>query len=106
MSKMLGTMAAVLLAAATLSAADAAAGKAIYDKSCKTCHGADGTPNAAIAKSYKVEMRHLGAKEVQALTDADHVKAVTDGIGKMKAIKSVTAAQARDVVAFVRTLKK
>lgn len=106
MTKMFETIAAGMLAAASLSAADAAAGKAIYDKACKSCHGADGTPNAAIGKSFKVEMKHLGSKEVQAFSDAEHAKAITDGFGKMKAIKSVTAAQVPDVVAFVRTLKK
>ena len=40
-----------------LAAGDATAGKAAYDKACKSCHGADGTPNAAIAKSMKVEMK-------------------------------------------------
>ncbi len=31
--------------ATAVHAADATAGKAAYDKSCKSCHGADGTPN-------------------------------------------------------------
>ena len=37
-------------AATVLQAADATAGKAAYDKSCKSCHGADGTPSAGMAK--------------------------------------------------------
>src|SRR6476661_891895 len=48
-----------------LAAGDAAAGKAVYDKACKTCHGADGTPNPAIAKMMKVDMKPLGGAEVQ-----------------------------------------
>jgi mono/diheme cytochrome c family protein len=36
-----------LFAAAGL-AADAKAGQAVYDKSCKQCHGADGTPNPSM----------------------------------------------------------
>ncbi len=35
-------------------AAVAAAGKAIYDKSCKTCHGPDGTPPAGVAKAMGI----------------------------------------------------
>jgi mono/diheme cytochrome c family protein len=87
-------------------AADAEAGKAIYNKACRSCHGTDGTPNAAIAKAQKVEMKHLGDPEVQKMSDADLAKRITEGFGKMKPVKSVSAAQAADVVAFMRTLKK
>ena len=87
-------------------AADAKAGAAVYDKSCKSCHAADGTGNPAIAKMMKVDMKALGAAEVQAKSDADLKKVVTDGQGKMKPIASVTGASADDVVAYVRTLKK
>lgn len=87
-------------------AADAKAGQAAYDKSCKSCHGADGTPNANVAKMMKVEMRHLGAPEVQALSVDAMKKIVTEGQGKMKPTKGVTGAAVDDVVAFMRTLKK
>ena len=87
-------------------AADAQAGKAAYDKACKSCHGADGTPNAGMVKALKVEMRHLGSNEVQAQSDAELKKAITDGKGKMKPVKTVTGPAADDVVAFMRTLKK
>jgi mono/diheme cytochrome c family protein len=99
----------ILLGAAAglaLAAGDVAGGKAVYDKSCKSCHGADGTPNANIAKAMKVEMKHLGAADVQAHSDADLKKAVTDGVGKMKPTKSVAGKDADNVVAFMRTLKK
>jgi mono/diheme cytochrome c family protein len=91
------------LGAALVLAADAAAGKATYDKSCKSCHGADGTPNAAIAKGLKVEMKALGSKEVQAKSDAEIKKEILEGVGKMKGYK---IANPDDVVAHVRSLKK
>ena len=53
------TMAVGTLAAVPGRAADVNAGKAAYNKACKSCHGADGTPNAAIAKMMKVEMKDL-----------------------------------------------
>jgi mono/diheme cytochrome c family protein len=87
-------------------AGDAAAGKAAYDKSCKGCHGPDGTPNASIGKSLGVNMLHLGNPAVQKLSD-DELKAVlANGKGKMKATKSVTGKAADDVVAYMRTLKQ
>ena len=86
--------------------ADAKAGQAAYNKACKSCHGADGTPNAAIAKSMKVEMKDLKSAEVQAASDDDLMKAITHGTGKMKPIKSVSAADAGNVVAYIRSLKK
>lgn len=87
-------------------AADAKAGKASYDKSCKSCHGVDGTPSAAIAKALKVDMRALGSAEVQAQTDAELKAIISDGKGKMKPVKTVSGAALDDVVAYVRTFKK
>jgi mono/diheme cytochrome c family protein len=96
----------VFAAAATaLQAADAAAGKAAYDKSCKSCHGPDGAGNPAIAKMFKVDMRDLKSTDVQAMSDADLMKIVTDGKGKMKPVSSASASAA-DIVAYVRTWKK
>jgi predicted CXXCH cytochrome family protein len=85
---------------------DAKAGQPVYDKSCKTCHAADGSGNPNIAKMMKVEMRPLSSAEVQAQSD-DEVKAiVTNGKGKMTKVSSVSGKSLDDVVAFVRTLKK
>jgi mono/diheme cytochrome c family protein len=93
-------------AAATCLAADVKAGQAAYDKSCKSCHGADGTPNANIAKMMKVDIKDLKSPEVQALSDADIKTIITAGKGKMHAVASVTGSAVDDVVAYVRSLKK
>jgi len=87
-------------------AADAKAGQALYDKACKSCHGADGTPNAAVAKMMKVDVPDLKSPAVQALSEDDMKKVITDGKGKMKPVKTVTGKDIGDVVAFVHTLKK
>ena len=99
---------AVLIASAglALAAGDAAAGKAVYDKSCKSCHGADGTPNAAVAKMMKVDMKDLKSTEVQALSDEDMKKIVTEGKGKMRPVKTVSGPAVDDLIAYVRSLKK
>jgi mono/diheme cytochrome c family protein len=103
---LLTTMTLAVLSATAGMAADAKAGQATFDKSCKSCHGADGTPNPAIAKMMKVDMKPLGAAAVQAKSDADLKKVIDEGTGKMKPIKTVTGADADNVVAFIRTLKK
>jgi mono/diheme cytochrome c family protein len=92
-------------AATAVQAADATAGKAAFDKSCKSCHGPDGAGNPAIAKMFKVEMRDLKSADVQAMSDADLMKIITDGKGKMKPVASASASAA-DIVAYIRTWKK
>lgn len=85
--------------------AGATEGKEVYDKACKGCHGATGQGNPGLAKMMKVEMKALGSKEVQAKSDADLKKIITQGTGKMKPVASVAGKQVDDVIAFVRTLK-
>jgi len=107
MKKLTGMVIATMMAGALISAgADSKAGQAAYDKSCKSCHGADGTPNSAIAKMMKVEMKPLGSAEVQGLSNADMKKIITEGKGKMTASKGVTGAAVDDVIAYVHTFKK
>ncbi len=105
MQKLTATI--LLLAASTAVAfADAQGGQAAYDKSCKSCHGASGTPNPAIAKMMKVEMKDLGSAEVQSMSDVDLKKIMTEGKGKMKPAKTISGAAADDVIAYIRTFKK
>src|SRR5665213_3147731 len=82
-------------------AADAAAGKAVFDAKCKSCHGADGTGNLAIAKMMKVDLKPLASE-----SDAAIKGAVTMGLGKMKPVTSVAGADLDNLVAYVHTLKK
>ena len=79
------TLALIGTSAGLVFAADAKAGQAVYDKSCKSCHGADGTPNAAIAKMMKVEMKDLKSAEVQAMSDADIKKVISRRQGQDEA---------------------
>jgi mono/diheme cytochrome c family protein len=96
----------VLPAGFALAAGDATAGKAVYDKACKSCHGASGTANPAIAKMMKVDMKDLSSAEVQAHSDTDLKKIITEGQGKMKPIKAVMGKDVDNVIAYVRSLKK
>lgn len=93
------------LAVTSALAADAAAGKAAYDKSCKSCHGADGTPNPSVAKMMKVDMQDLKSADVQAMSGDDLKKVITEGKGKMKPV-AAAASSAADIGAFIHSLKK
>jgi cytochrome c553 len=102
-------IAAVLLAVVlvpTLVLGDAKAGKAVFDKKCASCHGANGEGKPALAKAMKVEMRDLGSKEVQAKTDAQLKKESVEGVGKMKAVTGMSDQEVTDLLAFIRSLKK
>jgi mono/diheme cytochrome c family protein len=90
----------------TMAAGDAAKGKALYTAKCGACHGPSGEPKDAIAKALKVEMRHLGGKEVQDKADADLIATITKGNGKMTPVAAIKEAEVTDIIAFVRTLKK
>lgn len=96
----------MLAYSAPLVAADAAAGKEVFAKKCASCHGAAGEGKEAIAKMMKVELRHLGSKEVQAKSDAQLKKDITEGNGKMKPIKDLDDKSVGDLIAYLRTLAK
>lgn len=88
------------------AAGDSVAGKALFDKSCKTCHGATGVANPNIAKMMKVDIKDLGSPEIQKMSDEDMKETITKGKGKMKPVKTVAGKDLDNVVAYVRTLKK
>ena len=102
MRTILTTVAIAALSAASVFGASSAA----YDKGCKSCHGADGTPNPAIAKMMKVDMKDLKGPDVQAMSAADLKKIITDGKGKMKGVKTLSPAEADEAAAYVHSLKK
>jgi mono/diheme cytochrome c family protein len=99
-------MSTVLLYAAPSFAADTAAGKELYLKKCASCHGTAGEGKESAAKTFKVEFKHLGSKEIQANSDSDLKKIILEGKGKMKGIKDIDAKAADDLVAYLRTLAK
>jgi cytochrome c6 len=108
--KKLITIAAVtsVLAAGTLLAGDA---KAIYDKECTKCHGADGKGDTKMGK--KLGAKDYSDPKVQAaVTDAAAFKAIKEGLkdkeGKtlMKPTEGVSDADIKAVVAYMRTFKK
>jgi len=94
---------AVLAAISSIAmfGADAAAGKAVYDKSCKNCHGAGGTPSAGMAKAMNIK-----DFKTSDFSDADIKTAVSTGKGKMKPVAGVAGASLDNVAAYVKSLKQ
>lgn len=81
------------------------AGAATYKAKCAVCHGADGKGETAIGKTNKI--RDLGSADVQKQSDADLAELIGKGKGKMPPYgKSLKPEQIKDLVAYIRTLKK
>ena len=102
----LGTLLLGSVLIAPAAAAVAKEGEAVYAAKCKTCHGADGAGNPAIAKMMNVTLKPLGSADVQAKTDADLKAGIAAGTGKMKPVAGVSGADADNIVAYLRTFKK
>lgn len=106
-TKILAAGAAFVLAAALSSAAPAAEN---WENLCAKCHGAAGKGDTKVGKKLNLK-DYSDAKVQAAMKDEDIIKAVTDGIfekekEKMKAFKGeLTAAEIKDLVAFVRKFK-
>jgi len=97
-------LAGALLAGACLFSvpanADVAAAEATYKAKCAGCHGADGKGKEAM------KTKDLASEEVQKMSDADLSGVITNGKGKMPPYKTMSADQVKDMVAFIRSLKK
>jgi cytochrome c6 len=81
------------------------AGAPLYKTKCAACHGADGKGETTVGKADKI--RDLGSAEVQAQSDADLTAIISTGKGKMPAYgKSLKPEQVKELVAYIRTLKR
>jgi mono/diheme cytochrome c family protein len=79
-------------------AAEAAAD--VYKAKCAMCHGPDGKGKMAGTKD-------LASADVQKQSDADLAATITKGKGKMpKYEDKLTADQVKDLVGYIRSLKK
>lgn len=88
------------------SGGDPEVGRVVYEKSCRTCHGATGRGNPAMVKASKGALQDLSSKEVQSRTDEQLAKDIAGGTGQKKPIKPLPEGQMKDVIAFVRTMAK
>jgi mono/diheme cytochrome c family protein len=81
--------------------ADVAAAEATFKTKCAGCHGADGKGKEAM------KTRDLASADVQKQSDAELSAIITGGKPpKMPAYKTMTSDQVKDMVAYIRSLKK
>ena len=105
--KQLGTLALVAAICASIclltppAKADTAAGEATFKAKCSGCHGADGKGKEAMKTT------DMAAADVQKLSDADLSKTISEGKPpRMPAYKTLTPEQVKDLVSYIRSLKK
>lgn len=99
------TLAATLLASTCLfslpAKADVAAAGATFKTKCAVCHGADGKGKESM------KTPDFASADVQKKSDADLGGIITNGKPpKMPPYKTMTPDQVKDMVAFIRSLKK
>jgi mono/diheme cytochrome c family protein len=101
----------IIASAFALASASAEDTKAIYEKDCAKCHGADGKGDTKTGKKLGIK-DHSDAKVQAEMKDADAFKAIKEGLkdkeGKtlMKPAENLTDDQINALVAYVRSLKK
>ena len=92
-----------LLITATVPIAATADNAAIYKAKCASCHGKEGDGQTPIGK--KMNLRDLRSPGVQKQSNADLLKIIADGKGKMPGYKAkLTAEEIKGLVTFMREL--
>lgn len=86
-------------------AADAGGGKALYEKSCVGCHGADGKGNEKMATVLGAKSLSIVGQDTTKKSDDQLLKVIAEGSGKMPASK-LTKAEQKQALGYVRTLAK
>jgi len=97
--------AAILLALlfSTYTFADSGAGT--YKAKCSACHGKDGAGDTMLGKNLK--LRHLGSDDVQRQSDDELFTIISKGKKRMPPFdRKLSRDQIRDLVKFIRSLKK
>jgi len=110
MKKLLLMGVALLIAGAV--SANAAEAKAVWDKECAKCHGADGKGKTKMGEKLGVR-DYTDAKVQETMKDDQMAKAIKEGVKekgsdktKMKAFPDLTDDEIKSLVAYIRALKK
>jgi mono/diheme cytochrome c family protein len=90
---------------AAVFAADAGGGKALFEKSCAGCHGADGKGNEKMATILGVKNLSVVGKDTNKKSDEQLLKVIAEGSGKMPASK-LTKDEQKQALGYARSLAK
>lgn len=88
-----------------VSLAADAGGKAVYEKSCAGCHGADGKGNPGMVKALGEKGLNLATKDTAQKSDEQLLKVIAEGAGKMPASK-LSKDEQKQALSYVRSLAK
>lgn len=90
-------------------------GKALFDNSCITCHGASGVGNPVMDRFYRMKIPRLNATYVQSKSDAEltnvilngkrRMPAAMDGLPETQHRSKISAEQVPGLITYLRTLK-
>ena len=106
MSKTIRTYVVLALALSTAGALSfAQSGAAVYKAHCQGCHGATGMADTPVAKVMKI--KPVTDPSVKKMNEAEMVKAVENGMGKMQPFKGkISDAQIKEAVTYFRSHMK
>jgi len=84
-----------------------AAGKTLYAKHCKSCHGTTGKGDGPKAANLDVSCKDFTKPEIQAQTDGELFWKTSEGRDPMPTFKKKTTDEERwQIISYVRTFKK
>jgi mono/diheme cytochrome c family protein len=95
-----------LCAGSQVLAADADAAKAVFEKNCAGCHGADGKGNPALVKTLGEKGLNIVGKDTTQKSDDVLLKIIAEGAGKMPASKKLNKDEQKQVLQYCRSLAK
>jgi len=85
-------------------AADAG-GKALFEKSCAGCHGANGKGNPGMAKVLGEKGLNIATMDTAKKSDEQLLKVIAEGAGKMPASK-LSKDEQKQTLGYARSLAK
>jgi cytochrome c6 len=105
LNRVLELLVVTLVLCGVAGAQQSATGERLFKNQCASCHSGDGSSSSEIAQ--RQGMRDLRAPAVQALTDEQILRVISDGRGRMPAYgKYLKPEQLTGLVGYLRELSR